>query len=106
MSKEILLIYIVEMFSEKERRWITGPYYPVFFSSWREWITNRPYTNSTWSQMNILLWNIKEEADTYKLQLVYAKPYGILDNLWGVTIVVLPEEESEIRTWLSEQPHV
>ena len=91
------------MFPEKDRHWITGPYYPVIFNSWNEWVTHRPYTNSTWSKMKILIWNIKEESDTYKLQFIYAIPNGTLDNFWGVTITVIPEEESAIRKWILEQ---
>jgi len=102
-SKEIILNYIVEMFPEKERNWVTGPFYPVIFNSWTEWVTHRPYTNSTWSKMKILIWNIKEESNIYNLQLIYAIPHGKLDNFWGVTITVVPEEESAIRKWLLEQ---
>lgn len=98
------------MFPDKERHWITGPYYSIFFDSWDQWKTDEPYKSSTWSSMRLLLWNIKEDgaADKYKLQILYAKPNGYLDvnTLWAVNINVKSEDENSISKWLSEQKYM
>lgn len=106
-SKEIILNYIVEMFPEKDRHWITGPYYPFFFDSWNQWITNRPFSNVTWSSAKILLWNIRSAGEQYDLQVIYANPDGVLtSDLKGVTIRVKSSDEDAIRKWLLDQKHV
>jgi hypothetical protein len=96
------------MFPDKERHWITGPYYSIFFDSWDQWKSDEPYKSATWSSMRLLLWNIKEDGITHKLQILYAKPDGVLDGntMWGVTINVRPENENSISKWLSEQKYM
>lgn len=96
------------MFPEKECHWITGPYYSFFFDSWTEWITNRPFSNGTWTSSKILLWNIREATNNnYDLQIIYAKPDGVLTfDLKGVTIRVKSTDEDAIRKWLFDQKHV
>ena len=96
------------MFPEKDRHWITGPYYPFFFDSWNEWIQNRPFSNVTWSSSKILLWNIREAGNNhFDLQIIYANPDGLLtSDLKGVTIHIMSSDEAAIRKWLLEQSHV
>ena len=93
------------MFSEKTRHWITGPYYKISFSSWNEWMHNRPDTKVSWKSYKPFNWNIKDDPNGSIMQILYMKLDGQLD-INAIFITVKPEDEVYIREWLDEQPWV
>ena len=95
------------MFPNKERHWIKGPYINFSYTSWNQWILNKPYNNVTWSSYKPIIWNIKDEIqiNKYSLQVIYMKPDGMVD-MKAVTIFLTSDDESVVREWLQEQPWI
>jgi len=89
------------MFLDKERHWITGPFYnKIYYDSWKQWTGLHIYTDWKYRPM---LWNIQDLDDKKnQLQIIYSMPDGDLKCVC-IIIDVRFEDESTIREWLNEQ---
>jgi len=100
LSKDKVYSYYLEMFPNKERHWITGPFYSsIYYDTWIQWIESFVYKH--WAYIP-LLWNIKETNTSASIQIIYCKQDGDFQFIC-VNIQVDSSNESMIQEWLNTQ---